>query len=202
MEEKTASDDIDLLIAAQKGDLEAERVLLLRYKSSAISLCYGFYIPGGDKDDLHQLALIGLYEAIHSYKAEFQLSFWPFARICILRELKSAVKCANRLKSSFLNHYVSFDSSLFDNSKRTYSDFVSNPSDNPEKILITQEECCLIWNKAEEVLSPYMFSFFRLFIEGYDYSEIAKEMGCTAKKVANNMYIIRRKLNKSISETA
>lgn len=192
--------DTELIHAAQAGDTEAERTLMIKYKDAATSLCKGYFLPGGDTDDIQQEALIGLFEAIHSYSDSYTIQFWTFARICIMREIITAVKSANRYKRSILNHYISIDKTLSEDAKYTLSNIIPDPNGDPEEEYILQEERILRWKLAEEVLTPYMLSILKMFVLGYGYSEIAASMGCTTKNITNIMYIIRQKLAKASAE--
>ncbi len=112
-------DDLSLVKAAQAGELDAENALLMRYKHKAQLICSKYFIPGGDKEDLEQEAMIGLFEAIHAYKEVFHASFWAFASMCIHREVITAIKTANRKKKTFLNNYVSLNEQAFLDSNKT-----------------------------------------------------------------------------------
>ena len=148
-------DDLVLVKAAQAGELDAENALLMRYKHRAQLICSKYFIPGGDKDDLEQEAMIGLFEAIHAYKEDYHASFWAFASMCIHREIITAIKTANRKKKTFLNNYVSLNEQAYLDSNKPLSEMIPDPEGNPESRIIKREEQETTMSIAEETLSTY-----------------------------------------------
>ena len=123
-------DDLVLVKAAQAGELDAENALLMRYKHRAQLICSKYFIPGGDKDDLEQEAMIGLFEAIHAYKDDYHASFWAFASMCIHREIITAIKTANRKKKAFLNNYVSLNEQAYDDNTDEFYNLINELIEN------------------------------------------------------------------------
>lgn len=68
----------------------------------AFVLAEGFYLPGGDRDDVQQEALIGLYLAARAY-VPGETPFRGFAALVIRRRLGTALKLALRQKHRPLN---------------------------------------------------------------------------------------------------
>lgn len=64
----------------------------------AYALSLGWYIPGSDRDDVAQEALIGLLSAARSYREGAGLDFLPFARFCVRRHLIEKVRLARAQK--------------------------------------------------------------------------------------------------------
>lgn len=187
-------DDLVLVKAAQAGELDAENALLMRYKHRAQSICSKYFIPGGDKDDLEQEAMIGLFEAIHAFKEDYHASFWAFASMCIHREIITAIKTANRKKKAFLNNYVSLSGQAYLDSNKPLSEMIPDPESNPESQFIKMEEQETTMSIAEETLSAYQLQILKLFLQGYTHTEVANLLNCTPKIVSNNLYRIRKKM--------
>ena len=59
--------DEELAGLAQKGDTNAEIELFNRYRNTITKYSRGFYLIGGDVEDLIQEGMIGLYKAIKGY---------------------------------------------------------------------------------------------------------------------------------------
>lgn len=59
---------------------------------------YGWDLPGADRDDLEQEALIGLWLAARDYRPELGLPFRRFARMCVRRRMVDALKRHNAAK--------------------------------------------------------------------------------------------------------
>ena len=101
--------DEDLVVAARNGDSQAMEALLLRYTSMVRSIARGYFLAGGDMEDLIQEGMIALYGAVKDYVFG-SMRFKSFAYLCVTRRILDAVKASGRLKNKPLNNYVS----LFD----------------------------------------------------------------------------------------
>src|SRR5438046_692560 len=55
----------------------------------------GYFLPGGDADDLDQEALMGLLRAARSYREGYG-NFWGFARMVIVRHLAWILRHYNK----------------------------------------------------------------------------------------------------------
>ena len=97
----------DIINMAQSGNDEAMTFLMEKYKSLVRQKTRTFFLTGGDKDDLIQEGMIGLYKAICDYIPEREASFKTFAELCISRHVYSAIKISNRMKNQPLNTYIS-----------------------------------------------------------------------------------------------
>ena len=88
-------------------------------------------------DDLIQEGMIGLFKAVQDYDVDQEASFFSFARLCVTRQLYSAIEASNRKKHSPLNSYNSLyeredgENSLIDTME-------SGQETNPEELLVSQ----------------------------------------------------------------
>lgn len=187
--------ELALVKAAQAGEMDAENALLIHYKPRVQLICGKYFLPGGEKDDLEQEAMIGLFEAIHAYKEDCHLSFATFANMCIQRQVITAIKTANRKKKSILNNYISFNEPPFQGSNTTLGEMIPDPEGNPETKLIKMEEQVINMSLAEKKLSPYQLKILKLFLQGYSHTEVADFLNISLKIVSNNLYRIRKKLS-------
>src|SRR4051812_19242232 len=99
--------DDQLVARFQDGDGDALNALLERYRRFARSKARGYFIVGGDADDIEQEGMIGLFKAARDFRLDRQSSFRAFAELCITRQVLTAIKTATRKKHQPLNHYVS-----------------------------------------------------------------------------------------------
>ena len=101
-----------------------------------------YFLTGADSEDLLQEGMIGLYKAIISYIPDMNVNFGMFAKVCIRRQVLSAIKAANRLKNLPLNSYISIYAENEDGSEmddRFDFDKVSIHTSDPEEITINKE---------------------------------------------------------------
>ena len=102
--------DEELITLIQNGDESAETELFSRYKDLVVKIARGYFIVGGDLEDLVQEGMIGLYKAIKGFSDEKEASFKTFAVLCIKHQIQTAIKHANTNKNKPLSSAVSFQS--------------------------------------------------------------------------------------------
>ena len=67
--------DEELVKLAQNGSGDAMLVLIDRYRTSVLIKSRGYFIVGGDKDDLVQEGMIGLVKAVRDFREDRNASF-------------------------------------------------------------------------------------------------------------------------------
>jgi RNA polymerase sigma-B factor len=81
-------DDRALFEAIDKGDLQARETLVNRYSNLARALARRYGHRGEAMEDLQQVAMMGLLQAIDRYSADREAAFSSFAVPTILGEIK------------------------------------------------------------------------------------------------------------------
>lgn len=174
--------DEELLKQIDLGDKEAMEYLMDRYKNLVRSKVKTLYLMGGDKEDLIQEGMIGLYKAIRDFKKERKVTFYSFAELCISRQIYTAIKHSNTLKNQPLNNYLSMDA----------LNSASNPG--PEETIIDRENAEGMRRLINSLLSPLEQEVLRLYLQGMNYVRIAQVMEREPKTVDNALQRIKRKL--------
>lgn len=174
----------DLIIKAKAGDAAAMDKLLTKYKFLAKAISRKYFLIGGEREDLAQEGMIGLYKAILSYSEE-KGSFKSFARLCVESQIQSAVKSANRKKHHALNSFLSIDEE---------STQMLLPQHTPEQFLADKEHQEERFRKINENLSSLEKKVLKLYLEGLSYSEISESLNITSKSVDNAISRIKIKL--------
>ena len=90
--------DEELVKMAQEGSATAEEFLIAKYKGLAKIKSNMYFIIGGDKEDVIQEGMIGIFKAIREYRDDKEASFKTFAEVCINRQIISAIRRANMQK--------------------------------------------------------------------------------------------------------
>ena len=106
--------DEELMEGIRGGEQECMDVLIERYKGQVRKEARTLYLIGGDSDDLIQEGMLGLFKAIRDYRPEKEASFGSFVKLCISRQLYTAIQAASRQKHSPLNTYVELTEGLDD----------------------------------------------------------------------------------------
>jgi RNA polymerase sporulation-specific sigma factor len=188
--------DDDLVVLAQQGDDLAQRALIQRYRRFASSKGRGYFIVGGDDDDITQEALIGLYKAIRDYRPERPSSFRAFAELCITRQLATAIKTARRQKHWPLNQYISISAEPDDAAGEPAVEhlFGDAGAPDPAEHLVVREDARATGRAVAVMLSRLEVEVLRLLVEGNSYEEIGAQVGRRAKSVDNALQRIKRKI--------
>ena len=199
-------EDDDLALLAQKGDRQAQQVLIERYRRFARAKGRGYFLVGGDSDDIEQEALIGLYKAIRDYQTDRQASFRAFAELCITRQIITAVKTATRNKHTPLNSYVSFSQSPAasgDEGEPTIADVLPGATvHDPVNQVISMEEVQSLVSCITSVLSELESRVLSLYLDGRSYEEVGERLGCDTKTVDNALQRVKRKVGLHLDSRA
>lgn len=196
----TEYDDEARVALAKNGDAKAQDYLIKKYKNLVRSKARAYFLIGGDKEDIVQEGMIGLFKAIRDYQPDRMASFKSFAEICVKRQIITAIKTATRQKHIPLNSYISLNKPMFDEeSDRTLYDMMTNSKElNPEHLVIRREELSLMEDKMEEVLSDLEWRVLNAYLEGKSYQEISSEMNIHIKSVDNALQRVKKKLEKFV----
>lgn len=189
---------------AQAQDNDAIDFLMKKYKSVVRKKTRTLFMIGGDRDDLIQEGMIGLFKAIRSFEADKEASFATFAELCISRQLYSAIKSSNRLKNLPLNTYISIYSLAYSSEDgESEGDFMLDKSlssleMSPEEILINRESAQNVKEHLADCLSKMEKEVFELYLSGLTYQEIAQKMQKEPKAIDNALQRIKAKVNREI----
>ena len=179
--------DEELVVLAQNGDKQAMEELLIRHAGLVRGCARGFFLIGGETEDLIQEGMIGLYGAIGDYRqGETASSFKNFAYLCISRRIIDAVKSSARKKNSPLNDATPIGVVSAD--KEFAAHF------NPEDLLILRDDRREFRQKISGVLSDFEFKVTTMYMDGMSCAEICEATGKTAKSVDNALQRSKKKL--------
>jgi RNA polymerase sporulation-specific sigma factor len=199
----TELSDDDLAVRAQGGDSQAQTVLLERYRRLVRAKGRGFFLVGGDAEDVQQEALIGLYKAIRDYQVDRQASFRAFAELCITRQIITAIKTATRQKHQPLNRYVSITGTRpgEDAGDRQIEDLLDDRLVNdPAELVVSNERVDSMRAAMAEMLSGLEVEVLQLYVDGKSYQEISEMLGRHVKSVDNALQRIKRKLDQHLQD--
>ena len=189
----------DIINLAQNKEDSAMEYLLEKYKPLVRQKTRKLFLIDGDKDDLIQEGMIGLFKAVRDYQAGKDAAFRTFADLCISRQLYSAIKKSNRLKNQPLNSYISIYSDEFNDADELAGDrtVISSGSDNianPEAIVIDRESAVDMQNQMFDKLSKMEREELKRYLDGMTYQEIAADMEKSPKSIDNALQRIKGKI--------
>ena len=99
--------DEQLIGKLRGGDSHIIDYIMEKYKNLVRKEANAMYLLGGENDDLIQEGMIGLFKAVQDYDTQQETSFYSFAKLCITRQMYSAIEASKRKKHSPLNSYIS-----------------------------------------------------------------------------------------------
>jgi RNA polymerase sporulation-specific sigma factor len=186
----------EILIRAQNGDKKASEYLLHKYRSLVRYLINTYFLKGAEKDDLFQIGMIGLWQAVIDYRCDISVSFNSFARICIQRHIITAIKSASRMKQYPLNGYLSMDRNMGDEEwTRSLEETLSlDEIADPEEMILRNEDTRRVKEMLQQLLSTFEWKVLAGYQVGKSYQEIARELRVKTKSVDNALVRIKKKV--------
>lgn len=184
------------IIRNYKDEADAADYMIYRYKGYVRSMARRYYLIGGDCDDLIQEGMIGLYKAIRDFDTDKNVPFRSFAELCVLRQMISAIKAANRDKHKPLNTFISLSRPAFeeDGEKTLEEILTTKTSMSPEDIYIENEKVEELEKKMHKNLSNFENQVVDLYLEGRTYQEMSRELGRPTKSIDNALQRAKNKL--------
>lgn len=148
------------------------------------------FLIGGEQEDLIQEGMIGLFNAVRDYQPDKNASFATFAALCVERQIYKAIEISGRQKHKPLNSYISLSEE-----DGPLKDTEDTSQQNPETIVISQENAQQMLEDIREALSPMENQVLNYYLEGADYHQIAKKMNKPPKSIDNALQRIRAKIH-------
>lgn len=184
MDYKEYSDE-ELICRLRAGESSIEEYLLEKYKPFVKSKSRALFLVGGDREDLIQEGMIGLFKAIRNFQEENGAPFAAFAKLCVERQMYTAIEAAGRQKNAPLNAYISL------------SEEADHLTDGGiEEAVIEKTSYQQLYEKARTLLSAMENEVLELYLDGKDYTEIAKILGKSDKSIDNALQRIKGKIRK------
>ena len=203
MNYKNMTDD-QLIQELRNGTSDITDFLMEKYKGLVKRKARAMYLWGGEREDLIQEGMIGLFKAINDYKPEEDSSFSGFAELCVSRQMYTAIKASQRKKHIPLNSYVS----LYTEHEVGEDGYVlplaetieaSNES-NPEIQVLAAEHAESFEEELRKRLSKLENRVLYLQMNGMDYQTIAKIMDKSPKTVDNALQRMKTKARQLLEE--
>ncbi len=187
--------DEQLIGKLRQGDKNIIDYIMEKYKNLVRKEANAMYLLGGENDDLIQEGMIGLFKAVQDYDVQQETSFYSFARLCITRQMYSAIEASKRKKHSPLNFYIS----LYETSEEQgplMETMAAGHESNPEELLVSREYAELLEIKLGESLSDLENRVLYLHLLGTDYKTIARLLDKSPKTIDNALQRIKGKTEK------
>ncbi len=189
--------DREIVDRAQRGEESASEYLLYKYRNLVRTKVKSYFLVGAEKEDLLQVGMIGLWQAIVDFRCDKAISFPAFAKVCIQRHIITAIKTATRQKQMPLNTSLSLESPSEDSGPDwNLSDIIpATQTQDPEDLVLQSEDTKVLHEMLQQVLSDFEWNVLAGYQIGKSYREIAAELNCKTKSVDNALARIKRKVS-------
>lgn len=193
--------DEEMVELIHLGNSDVLDYLITKFQPIVRMKARTYFIIGGDREDIMQEGMIGLYKAIRDFRPDRLSSFKVFAELCITRQIITAIKTATRQKHIPLNTSISLDKPMYDeDQERTLLDIISGSTlDDPEDLIIHKENFTFMEEEMNKVLSGLEKEVLTLYLEGQSYREISEVLNRQVKSIDNALQRIKRKLEHSMA---
>ena len=193
--------DEELIARYMDGDSAVVDFLMDKYKYLVRSEAGNMFLLGADHEDLLQEGMIGLFKAIRDYDPGRDASFMTFAKLCISRQIFTAIEASNRHKHAPLNSYLS----LSDSENEQYKEarerlYKMTALESPETLLIAKEDVSRLEERLTAELSHLEKQVLDLYYVGMSTREIAAILGRTEKATDNALQRLKAKLRKCLQK--
>lgn len=181
-----ASEEAQLLMRAQRRDQEAVEQLILEYQGLVSAMAGRFFLPGADREDLHQEGLTGLLQAVQTFDPGNRMSFPDYAALCVRNALVRAVRAATRRKHQVLSKAETLEPQDL----HALPDMAEDPARVVSARLLLKE----LDQTMRVALSSLEYKSLLARAQGCSVQEIGGRYSSTPKQVENALFRARQKM--------
>ncbi len=196
------STDEELIHRLRGGETAVMDYIFEKHKSLVRSKAKSMFILGGEKEDLIQEGMLGLFKAVRDYDSGRDASFATFADLCISRQMYTAVQASRRKKHIPLNTYISLyggaDEQTDGESRELAESLPDRSERNPEEMFLDKERVDYLEKRIERELSEFEKQVLDLHMTGMGYTQIAKVLGREEKATDNALQRLKGKIKKML----
>ncbi len=185
------TDDLTLVRRCQNGELDAYEVLVVRYQQRVYNVLYGIVRNAGDAEELCQEAFVKAWRSLKHFKGDSSFYTWIY-RIATNLGIDKKRRAARHGTVGFDDAIKSDDNPV--------ADTLASKEVTPRKHAERGELRAAI-DAAIEKLSPDHRAVFVLYeLEGMDYKDIARTVGCSLGTVMSRLHYARLNLQKMLKD--
>lgn len=186
----TGSDtDQQLVQRAQRGELRAFDLLVLKYQGRIAALVSRYISDPGEVEDVTQEAFIKAYKALPKFRGDSAFYTWLY-RIA-----------ANAAKNYLVarGRRPAGEASVEDIESFEHSGLVSEVS-TPEAVVMGEELAAVVESALEELPDELRAALTLREFEGLSYDDIAEVLGCPVGTVRSRIFRAREAIDSRVRE--
>ena len=169
--------EANLLEKLKQGDKTAFAQLVALYSSKVLNICYRFLLDKQDAEDVSQDVFIEVFESLHSFRGDAQLSTWIY-RIAVTKSLDELKRQNRKRRISSLGKLFHLED---------VANWLAGGS-MPDKHIQENENMKLVMHALNRLPDNQRVAFTLSKIEGYSHEEIAEILNTTTVAVASLLY--------------
>ncbi len=177
------SEEQRLIGRAKRGNADAFRALVLRYKDRLFAFIWRMVRNHHEAEDIAQATFVKAYEALDTYSDQYAFSTWLFT-------------IAYRLCLNHLRKRRAYTGDL------DFSRIARKESDAPQTVANTEEARRLrnlIWTAVDKLKPPQKSSVLLFYREGKSCEEIGHVLNIPTVTVKSHLHRARAKLRTALS---
>ena len=187
----TKSSDEVLVARAQGGCENSLNQVVYSYERLVHKMSQRFFLPGADRQDVVQEAMLGLAHAIRSFDTSYERKFFDYAVMCIRNSLVRAIRGANRKKQQILNQAGEM------------TDMTPVPTvSGVDEVVMARMGLQEMFRVLAKKLSPLEVAVLRKRLAGAVSEEMATELNLSVKQIENALFRARQKSRELLHQGA
>ena len=184
------SDEV-LVARAQAGCETSMNQMVYSYERLVHKMSQRFFLPGADRQDVVQEAMVGLAHAIRTFDTGFERRFFDYAVMCIRNSLVRAIRGANRKKQQILNQAGEM------------TDLTPVPTvSGVDEVVLGRMGLQEMFKVLASKLSPLEIDVLRKRLSGSVSEEMAAELNLSVKQIENALFRARQKSRELLHQGA
>jgi RNA polymerase sigma-70 factor (ECF subfamily) len=190
-----ASNDTELIMQTQRGNMNAFEQLVQRYDKRVLTIAAGYVSCSDDAKDIYQEVFLRVYKGLPKFQYKSEFSTWLF-------RITTNVCLSHRMRGRRHSH-TSLDQNVNDEDGHPHA-LKDTLSDNTATDQQTHDaEISMRVEQALKTLSPRQKMVFSLkHYDGYKLKEIAEMMKCSEGTVKKYLFEAIARLRKQLKDFA
>lgn len=188
----TKMTDEEIVAHYHSGNSEALEFLVRKYTPLVYKRIKNRFATGFSEDDFVQEGYVGIINAVTSFDATKETSFFTYVGKCIDNNVNHLIEKSQSKKNQFFNSQISLDEERDDLEYET-SGGKNELTNNPEVIVISKISNQDALELVKKELSQNELEVYKLMIKGFEYAEIADILDKTPKSIDNTIQRIKNK---------
>jgi RNA polymerase sigma-70 factor, ECF subfamily len=184
--------DNEIIRLILEGDKDKFRILVERHQQLVFRTCLGFVHNKDDADDLTQEVFILAWHALGGFKGDSAFSTWIY-RIAVNASL-------NKVRRSSKNFILQRLDLIFGSGKSVESPIPVSETENPENILIHDEQVKWVQNAIDTLSENQRIAFVLSKYDDLSQKEIAGIMNITEGAVEALIHRAKKNLRDKLSK--